>query len=340
MTKRPTILALLALLFTPSSAKAQIPPVCDYVAKMEKSHLKDYFIVRAYDDFLGTGDFTYLEQCSWGGSCHGESPCFVETPDKHEMNSLIDMGFKNFADEETEEYLRWASGSGVFRYGGAYYQLEASEESLKFPTAVSKLTKSGAIPQCLFSNNVSEEADTYRDKDAPFSQGNICITIEAEREGVIKFTETAPIEKSAYKDWREYSMAKYAYVDFDNDGTKEPIVEFNLSSGAGCGCDHDGYVLLSDDLKSMSKSPKADLLESMQDRGCGVNKMRWFVRNGKTYLENMPLINEYSSNRFRTGLPISSENRLVHTVRTVKDGKVLQVCASSFKITTTPLELH
>jgi hypothetical protein len=159
----------------------------------------------------------------------------------------------------------------------------------------------------------------------------------------ISFTAKAQVGGEAYvpADSKIYnwlasgtSIGNMGKLDFANNGTSRNVVEMNIASSAGAGCDETFYDLLDDTENHLaSDNLRMQLMElqnvNLEDvfpiRGnsgyaaCG-NAPRFFTYQGKVYFENKP-----------AQWPPVDEGNSYHRVARLDGGKAVDVCDFSFK---------
>lgn len=143
----------------------------------------------------------------------------------------------------------------------------------------------------------------------------------------IEFAEPAGMDYAIVAErYGETGAGNKGRVDFANDGHPSNLVEMELSSGAGAGCDAEFFDMIGKDGK-LASGPKQKLLVKLQGAdpdgrypmACG-NSVRFFEYRGKVYFENRP-----------KNWPPDSARDQYHRVTRVDQGKVVDVCDFRFE---------
>lgn len=189
------------------------------------------------------------------------------------------------------------------------------------PVATSPLSGGKA---CQFSTNTIER--TVANAIEP----GLCRNL-ANDEGPpsIEFKASTSIDREAIsKRYSETTAGSMCLLDFSNDGLPENVVELNVASGAGAGCDAHFYDTLDQSGQNLASNSKHDLLMKLQNAEpsnrypilpCS-NKARFFSYHGKVHFESKPT----------TWPPIDEWNQY-HRVTRIDRGRVIDVCNFKFE---------
>jgi len=228
-------------------------------------------------DINNDGVLEIAEQC-YGGTM--AVPCVAfRQPDGNPLNSRT-------VDYEWKDY--WTYGLRIFRKDGRWFSLHSYDDDLLRPAYVSYMTPGNKeYVVCEFENT---ESWVYHANEKVSGAAEICSRF---RNGGVDGTESVALTETPVMsrlDLRELGMSEtglkaQGHVDYDNDGIKEYVGEFQYASGAGRGCDLNFFDELTPDGKSLASGPSRDLLRKMQGRHCGGMNNRLFSYRGEIYYE-------------------------------------------------------
>ncbi len=144
----------------------------------------------------------------------------------------------------------------------------------------------------------------------------------------IDFETPAPITwETIHEYYRETRAIGMRQIAFANDAQPVNIAKFELSSGAGAGCDAEFYDVLDPSGQYLVSGQKHDLLMKLQKAdpshkypiGCN-NKARFFIHRGKVYFEA----------RSAQWPPIDNASQY-HRVARIAQGNIIDVCDFVFE---------
>ena len=138
---------------------------------------------------------------------------------------------------------------------------------------------------------------------------------------------------------RESYLARVVLVDFDNDGVVERLARVRYSSGAGRGCGYTFYDLLVTDGSAFGLGKKRDLLLRMQKvrpniyrhdvPRCTGSDPYWSVEGAEARLVM----------KYRGDAPRAASQEF-HTVSTVRNSEVVELCHTRYRVTSTVREIN
>jgi len=239
----------------------------------------------------------------------------------------------------SENYLEPAESTSdemdLVQFGGRTYLLHSSSASYPDYIGMFQPDLSEKIV-CRFSTAVTEHVDKAAGVEAFCSS----LLHEKPEKRFLPFRERHSVEESSLKDPEEqyHSMEPTGAqtLDFDNDGKRESLLRVEYSSGAGPGCAFTYFELLNSRTNGIVANGKGKLLRSLQSLSpgahhpvpyCGGNTAGWFIKNGKTYFENM----------YFNGRPHNSESEH-HEVFAVERNGFKKVCTYKFSTSTSVLQ--
>jgi hypothetical protein len=243
------------------------------------------------------------------GSAHVPAIYAFDAEDDH-LIPIDTPGLPGEPDSETGHL-------GILTLGGLHYILHY--EDWTHPVRAFPLNDGN---ECRF------EVSTRETPDRRASEPNLCAMLHEQRklfelafEGAAWVPPDTVLER-----WRETVLDGTRRVDFATDGRPLNVARLQLFSGAGAGCDSTFYDLLTEDGAEFDEGPKSHLLRQLQnvakgDRygaGCA-NMARFFVYRNRVFFENRP-----------AQWPPADERNQYHFVKTVRKGRVVDVCGFRF----------
>ena len=91
------------------------------------------------------------------------------------------------------------------------------------------------------------------------------------------------VHQTVSGDGSGYARKNSGYFDINNDGINENIIQLELASGAGKGCDREYFAVLNSDKTDINNNKLNNLLRSFE--GCSL-RLRPFIYMNKTLLED------------------------------------------------------
>lgn len=199
----------------------------------------------------------------------------------------------------SEEALEPADGDfddiGLVQFGDRTYVLYSSSD--RYPNYIGMVRPDlSEEVVCRFRNTVTEEP-----AETPAGQ-QFCASLLKEKpeKRFLPFEEGHSVGESNLNDPEEqyHTMEPTGArtLDFDNDGKRESLLRVEYGSGAGAGCGYSYFELLNSRKDGIVTGSKGKLLRNLQRLTpgefhpvpyCRGNTGGWFVRNGRTYFENM-----------------------------------------------------
>jgi hypothetical protein len=255
----------------------------------------------------GTPDLLYA--CS-GGSIH--MPCTEYKDAQGNALEIQQVGF------EWNTYRTF--GEGHFRYDGKTFIYHSYEDGGGKPAFVSYVTpQNREYVLCELDNKIG---NVRRSGDAP-----ICLALE--RGDAIEAVALPARRSDNYYVFSRFETRTVAFgpVDVDNDGKPEDLLELQLDSGAGRGCNWNYFELATPDGGALLTNEKSGLIKALQGldeesyarRNCGVVANRLLRHDGKVYYETNVRNAEYHD----------------HEVRILDGGRVHTVCGLDRAVVTT-----
>jgi uncharacterized protein len=211
-------------------------------------------------------------------------------------------------------------GHAHFRYDGrtfSYHTYEEGGGGAAYVSYVSPLNREHVL--CEFDNKI---ANRRRTGDAA-----VCHALErGEPLEEIALTALPPGNHYAFERF-ETDLKAFGRIDVDNDGKPEDLLELQLESGAGRGCDWNYFELAAPDGRALLKNEQSRLFNELQGldeksywkRNCGRVYNRLLRHGGKIFYETNVNNADYSD----------------HEARLLEGGRVETVCRFDRQIATT-----
>ncbi|PUA29735.1 MAG: hypothetical protein B0W54_03970 [Cellvibrio sp. 79] len=146
--------------------------------------------------------------------------------------------------------------------------------------------------------------------------------------GYYKFSEEKTFKKKVIDsgDWSQNISPGYLFIDIDNDGKNEPLIEIKIHSGAGSGCDQEYLQVPNYGFDEISDNSLNEILLT--------NSCRYYSRPfsfaGKNYIENRAARKNYKELGFPEGVIDSLFVELLSDVYLIEDGKLNSVCSYTY----------
>jgi hypothetical protein len=255
----------------------------------------------------GTPDRLYA--CN-GGTIH--MPCTEYKDAQGNDLNIQQVGF------EWNTYSTF--GEGHFRYDGKTFIYHSYEDGGGKPAFVSYVTpENREYVVCEFDTKIGNKR---RSGDAP-----ICLALE--RGDPIEAVALPARVSDNYSVFDRFETRTVAFgpVDVDNDGKPEDLLELQLDSGAGRGCNWNYFELATPDGGGLLTNEKSSLIKALQGlneesyvrRNCGVVANRLLRHDGKVYYETI----------------VQNAQGHDHEVRILDDGHMQTVCGLDRTLATT-----
>jgi hypothetical protein len=212
-------------------------------------------------------------------------------------------------DDWEGDNLSWAMDQMLIKYGGEVYILGKTNDYLNYLSRVDK-------------NNVEKVICEFGQRPAPVetlvtsSKDKLCQGALKQELNYVTFDRLHAITHAAVQEagFDQTNPGKYAaQMDINNDGTDDLVVELDLASGAGRGCDARHLGVLNKARNKLDMDVTRQLPEPMCE---GVGQTP-FVFEGQTYIEV-----KYAS-RHPTN---------IHKVIQLKESKLETVCEYDVRV--------
>lgn len=258
--------------------KELVKTLCEKLI-MKSERGKILFSQKGIEDVNNDGHPETFKQCL-GGTMN--TPCTDYFDHNGKQIEFEQAGF------EWKDY--WTYGIRAFRFAGRTFFLHSRDDDLAELSHLSYITPMNKeYVLCEFDTLVTSAIALQ----SPDSDGVCQAALESS-------SSIEPIELSdsiVQPDFlhRPETYAKgFGFVDINNDGTPEKVVELNYTSGGGRGCDNNYYELLDSSGKSLSSEKERIPFLAMQGAGdggywgrsCGHIENRLFRYKNKTYYEH------------------------------------------------------
>ncbi len=283
---------ILFLIFASSNSFAEIYPSADTVQHIcgmladEQTRTVITSNKVGIEDFNNDGINETSEIC-WGGTAN--PPCIrYKNMDGEEIN-IRTIGF------EWKDY--WTYGLDVFFYQGRTYRLNSYDDLGTEPAYLSYIDKmNNEYILCDFENASIEKIIEVNGNEP--STNHICFFVNTKKN--TEFTYFTPIDKPiiSHEDLKnsgrfETSAIRQGWLDYDNDGTNNLVVELEYASGRGRGCDYNYFDELTTGGSNFVDSENRNLLLKLQEvsldpryPSCGGMNNSLFEIRGKVYYEH------------------------------------------------------
>lgn len=258
-------------------------------------------------DFNNDGIKETAHRC-YGGTM--SAPC-VEF--KNQNGSLIQTQTIDF---EWKDY--WTFGLNAFKKNDKWYRLHSYDDQLKKPAYISFITPlNKEYIACEFSNKLNP---IFKPNPHITNSQSVCDAVKNDTIVSLNFTTNSNNSNSRWKNIGRYEtrLRSHAYLDYDNDGNQNSLVELIYSSGAGRGCDFNYFDELSDSEDSFRANPEESLLLKMQK-----------VELNNRHPNCGSLINQKYSNRFfkfNSEVYYEHKTHKLREVLTINNGQIHSVC--------------
>lgn len=202
-----------------------------------------------------------------------------------------------------EDKLRWALDLRLIQYQGKAYILGGTNERLLYLAGINQNNIQSLI--CEFG-----QSPTPSEKLIESSNDKVCKTILDRRAYYARFIHTHALTYQGVQEAGFGQTApgeRAARIDIDNDGVPDMVVQLDLASGAGRGCDATTLGVLNKTRNGLD-TERTRILPGPRCQG----SIDWpFTFEGAIYIDS----------KMPAGFPINN-----HTVSQVKNGQITTVC--------------
>lgn len=291
-----------------------ISNICEYIATYTNSGRLWEILGVGRGVLKLDGKGTMDVRIPYQGTAHMPSLEFIDTQSGEKLANSQENSMRNMEDDS----IRWANDIDVIPFSDGHHVLfQEGDGYLTASTPIGATQKNSHT--CRFkAHTVEELSKNALDPD-------LCTLVQSsqhELETHVAEAHTLSYQALRKLGLRDTTAEKTFLLDFDNDGSFEPIIHLSYSSGAGPGCGYDYYEMLNPAGDGFSATNERKLLAEMQKpRRCKGNKTGWFKYKDVTYFEN----------KYPYEQPMNSFQQF-HTVSYISDGKVSNVCQADFKL--------
>jgi ankyrin repeat protein len=177
----------------------------------------------------------------------------------------------------SDDKERWAADRAFVEYEGATYVLGKTDQSLSYLLYINPKNEMQIV--CEFGQRekpIQLLRKSHDDKVCKSAINDQLTYVEYDKLHSLSYNE---IQNAGF--YETTPSDKAALIDINNDGKKELVVNLQLTSGRGRGCDSNFPAVLTADRTSIDKSYEGKLPSG----SCGGTKVLPFILNGKTYLD-------------------------------------------------------
>lgn len=206
----------------------------------------------------------------------------------------------DYEDDWESDNLRWALDRLLIRHGGQIYILGMTNDYLQYLSRVGKDNVERVV--CQFAQREQPVERLVSSKD-----DKLCKAAMARDLNYVKYEKVHALTHASIQEAGFYATMSgklAALIDINNDGQVEPVVQFELASGRGRGCDavHLGVLNKARNKLDMGMTKK------LPEPACDGVIQAPFLYEGKIYIEKLGV----SSN--------------VHKVVQLKGEAIVEIC--------------
>lgn len=262
--------------------------VCLELSKNPAEFIKLYADKKGFKRFdIDNDGIPNKIKCEWGGTAH--------------------IGICNYISKNNEE-ISFGGEDDNGRIWGDIYFIKYDNKSYILNANSSKEPLFLSFNNNKICNFKTETiGKLIPNPDIKFSN-NICNSIQNKRLSAINYInfDKEPLDRDlASYQWFWESPQKSAFLDYNNDGIVDNVLEVSYASGAGRGCDTNYFLDLKNNKNNLLKKLKKEI-------DCGATKNKFFTHKNLNYFE-------YKNEHY-------DKSRNTHKVFLIKDSKIYTVC--------------